>query len=74
MDELNRSIDRITQELRRIQDDLQRAGLLPGKGPVPVQHWVFARHWSNLRGRVQAIFHLHSHPSNGLLAHAPRPD
>ncbi len=74
MDELDRSIERIAQQLRRIQNELQRAGLLPGKGPVPVQHWVFARHWSGLRERVQSLFHQDNGHNGHALAHAPRPD
>lgn len=59
MDELNRSIRRISEELRSLQEELQRAGLVVTPEMARVRPWELARQMSALYHRLQALIALH---------------
>lgn len=76
MDDLDRSIARIAEELRGLQDELKRAGLLAGGDAVRVRRWELARPFGSFLGRLHALFHVHqqAHEPRRALFQGPRPD
>ncbi|MBZ5645748.1 MAG: hypothetical protein LAN37_00830 [Acidobacteriia bacterium] len=83
MDELNRKIARVAEELRSVQEELERAGLVVTPEMARVRRWELARHLGSLYQHLQEfIFLHHGTPSMApdrreprrAVAQAPHPD
>ncbi len=79
MDDLNNGIRKIAEELRALQEQLQKAGLLPEDGDRQAHRWEIARRMGSLIERLQAYFYVHqqvpaTYRHRHTTLHAPRPD
>ncbi len=81
MDELERSIRRLAADLRAIEDELHRAGLIPPEA-ARLRWWELGRQIGTLYQRVHTLLLHHESvpiiaprrtPQQGL-ASVPRPD
>ncbi len=70
MSELDRSIERLAAQLERVQGEMQRAGLLPGKPMRMPERPRFGLYWQQFREYLSVVVR---HPGH-VLVHAPRPD
>ncbi len=83
MDELKRSIRRVSEKLRCVQEELQRAGLIATPATERARRRELARHLGSLYRRLLDFVSLHQatpalspyrREPRRILTEAPRPD
>jgi hypothetical protein len=80
MNDLDQRIAQVSEELKRLEEEMRRAGLALTPELARVRRWELGRCVASLYQRWHDFMFLHlSHPAANrhmgrTLAHAPRPD
>ena len=80
MNELDQRIAQVTEELKRLEEEMRRAGLAVTPELARVRHWELGRRVASLYQRWHDFLFLHHAPALAYrhhgrhLAQAPRPD